>query len=116
MRLPRFSTLQLVLLTTLIALLTGLFTSAWRLRPQIGFAVRHNGPCEILVRSGQSIWLVEDGRMPLIPIQARLVQIASPLLALAFWAAAWGIVRKRSQQSLTKAAALCPSDSAPLAM
>src|SRR5437762_14088360 len=98
---PRFTTLQLLLLTTLVALLAALFTSAWRLQPQLSFGILRDGPCQIRVVSGESSWLIRDGDLPMIPIHARVAQIAPSLFALAMWAAAWGIVRNNSRQSLT---------------
>src|SRR6478752_17265 len=126
MRLPRFSTLQLLLLTTLAALLTGLITVALQWRPRwIEVEIAHT---KNIMPTGGVVATWERqvyASMDAIPATARIPPMAAFIVALAIWAAIWGVVRKRGRESLAKeefrrlendARQRLPTPSAPLAM
>jgi hypothetical protein len=125
MRLPRFTTLQLVLITTLAALVAGLFTSAWKWRPvwtlvevtHPNSAVPQPGPIQVFTERR----LYADA----VPLSARAVPMAASIAGFAAWGVAWGIVRKRGRESLAKIGApgtkdhprqRLPTPSPPLAL
>src|SRR5436305_11969109 len=102
MRLPRFTTLQLVLRMTLAALVAGLFTSAWKWRP-VWTLVEVTCPNSAVPQPGP-IQVFAERRLyaDAIPLSARAGPMAACIVGFAVWAAAWGIVRKRGRESLAK--------------
>jgi hypothetical protein len=103
MRFPRFTTLQLLLITTLAALLAGLFTSAW--------------PCGYLMivdlapgasdpvpswRGDFVLKLGETTFVGAVPLSRRTVTALCFIGCFGTWGAAWGIARKRGRESLAK--------------
>jgi hypothetical protein len=127
-RLPQFTTLQLLLLTTIAALLVGLFTTAWQLRPR--FFLRDGDPTPYVfvkspIKPFSDLYRFDEGRVFLIPITRRLAPVSTFIGGLTAWAIAWGIVRKRSRESLAANGnpkresgdrQRLPTHSAPLAM
>ncbi len=106
MRLPQFTTMQLLLLTTLAALLAGLFTTAWRMRADLILSLDF-APLVVIKYtprpiSKEYLYYVKDAPGILALISARLLQIALFISSFASWSAAWGIVRKRGRESLAK--------------
>src|SRR5437773_835062 len=101
---PRFTTLQLLLVTTLAALLTGLFTSAWALRPIWVMDEIQPDPGRPVIHPKTGAWTVHHSisQHDLIPINERIMNGGAFCGAFAIWAAVWGIVRKLPRQSLPK--------------
>jgi len=76
MRWPRFTTLQLLLVTALCALIFGLVTASWRSNP----------------------W----GMYPSTISQSRLVEALIITTGLVGWSVAWGVVARRQQPIATE--------------
>jgi hypothetical protein len=126
MRLPRFTTLQLLLITTMAALVAGLFTSAWRWQPVWVLAdiIHSDAPAAGSASPLGHFWVTEV-YTDAIPIKARAAPMAAFIASFAVWAVVWGIVRKRGRESLAKNGSRelqdsprqrLPTPSAPLAM
>src|SRR5262245_49485850 len=126
MRLPRFTTLQLMLLTTLAALLAGLFTSAWKLRPVwvLADVIHSDAPPAGSANPINHFWVKEIYR-DAIPIEARAAPMAAFIVGFAPWALVWGVARRRGRDALRRtgyreadisARQGLPPSTAPLAM
>jgi len=103
MRLPRFTTLQLGLITTLAALLAGLFTCAWKWRPVwvLADVIYFDAP---LAGSGDAVEYLwnKQNYIDAVPMRARAAPMAAFVVGFVAWAAVWGVVRKRGRESLAK--------------
>lgn len=98
---PRFTTSQLILITTLAALIAGLFTSAWKWQPVWALAdVTHSPPTET-ASPIEHFW-VKEIYVDAIPITVRIVPIAAFIMSFTLWATLWGIVSKRVRESLAR--------------
>jgi hypothetical protein len=126
MQLPRFNTLQLLLVTTLAALLAGLFMSAWEWHPVwVLTGVVESMPTVIDANGALEITTVERWYTDAIPLSKRGTPIAFFIASFVIWAGIWGMVRKRSRGSFAKKDAhqwmsdplqKLPPSAAPLAM
>jgi len=103
MRLPRYTTLQLVLLTTLAALVAGLFTSAWKWRPVwvLADVIHSDAPPADSANPIDHFWVKEIYR-DAVPIEARAAPMAAFIVGFATWALVWGVARKRGRDALAK--------------
>jgi hypothetical protein len=103
MRLPRFTTLQLGLITTLAALLAGLFTCAWKWRPVwVLAAVVHPEPAIQIFSDPYELTVEHRFYTDAISAKTRLAPMAAFVVGFVAWAAVWGVVRKRRRESLAK--------------
>jgi hypothetical protein len=119
MRLPRFTTSQLLMLMALAALFAGVFTAAMQWRgPLVLVDVDDVAPGE----SHQQLRRASEFRLfwerfvyvgP-IAINARVFPIAGFITGFSLWAAVWGIIRKRDRQSLACNATLSRTSASPL--
>jgi hypothetical protein len=127
MRVPRFTTLQLLLVTTLAALLAGLLVSAWRMR-STWYMATSPGHSATKIYRGEHVSLPSEIPLALTTTERlyvfrlfglRIVPLLPAAMftsGFAIWAAAWGIVRKRTRESLAKFAASSPGRASPLAL
>src|SRR5436190_20410423 len=104
---PRFTTLQLLLVTTLTGILVGLFMSAWQWGPHwVLVDVDDVAPSE----SHQQLRLTSEFGLiwqreiyaGMFPANVRIVPISAFISVLAMWSVVWGIVLKRGRESLAK--------------
>src|SRR4029079_17687847 len=101
MRLPRFTTLQLGLITTLAALLAGLFTCAWKWRPVwVLAAVVHPEPAIQIFSDPYELTVEHRFYTDAISAKTRLAPMAAFVVGFVAWAAVWGVVRKRRREFL----------------
>src|SRR4051812_19651863 len=101
MRTARFTTLDLFFATTLVALVVGLFTSAWQWNPVwllIDERPPNNGTAVLNHSTHELVWR-ESLYIDATPAAARVVPPAFFIFGFAAWSAAWGIVRKRGRES-----------------
>ena len=101
MRLPRFNTLQLLLVTTLAALLAGLFTSAWRWHPVwVLTDTIYSQPSVADANGAVEVTTVQRWYTDAIPLSSRLTPIGSFVASFVAWAVVWGLTRSRGRESL----------------
>src|SRR5438067_13224487 len=105
MRLPRFTTLQLLLVTALAGLVAGLVTSSWKwgwILVDIDDVGPGESPHQWLSRSELGSAFQQYIYVGGVPIDMRIVPTATFIVGFAVWAAIWGIARKRGRESLAE--------------